>query len=202
MCCSYDSSRLFSAYKSGAIAAVVDCSGNGSIMDLRGRCLLNLRAKRGGDATVIVEYADICDTGNNSVLHTFKHIPQGYSNMSKENMNSLQLEDGSIDTRQLTPEDIAFIQKMTSKNQSTVDIRTKTLLKIVEGGADSSEVIETSSPIPSNTGSVDGTDEIGVAEAKRINAGRNKSFDMIWVIEGLTIVFNPHSWEVQSNAIQ
>jgi hypothetical protein len=41
--CSYDGKRLFSAYRSGGIAVILDTNGNGSVMNPKGKCVLNLR---------------------------------------------------------------------------------------------------------------------------------------------------------------
>jgi len=46
--CSFDNQRLFSSHKNGSIAAVVDPSGNGSVMTPAGRCVLNIRVTKEG----------------------------------------------------------------------------------------------------------------------------------------------------------
>ena len=42
--CSFENGRIFSSYRGGAIAVVLDREGNGSVMDTRGKCVLLVNA--------------------------------------------------------------------------------------------------------------------------------------------------------------
>lgn len=49
--CSFEGGRIFSSYRGGAIAVVLDKEGNGSVMDTKGKCVLLISA--GGTARVM-----------------------------------------------------------------------------------------------------------------------------------------------------
>ena len=63
--CSFENNRLFGQYRNGAIAAVVDPGGNGTVMNPRGKCVLNLRVTGGGEGRV----AEVLSDNDGSVLH-------------------------------------------------------------------------------------------------------------------------------------
>jgi len=69
--CSYENNRLFGQYRNGAIAAVVDPGGNGTVMNPRGKCVLNLRvtASADGNAGTIAEV--LSDT-DGAVMHVYE----------------------------------------------------------------------------------------------------------------------------------
>jgi hypothetical protein len=58
--CSLENGKLLCSYKNGAIAAMSDPSGNASIMDMSGRCMLLLSDR--GDATVYDRRGNIIAT--------------------------------------------------------------------------------------------------------------------------------------------
>jgi hypothetical protein len=45
--CSFDGKRLFSSYRNGGIAVILDTNGDGSIMNPRGNCVVTIRENDG-----------------------------------------------------------------------------------------------------------------------------------------------------------
>jgi hypothetical protein len=168
--CSYDAFRLFSAYRSGAIAAVMDHAGNGSVMDLRGNCIVNIRNNRNNknenksksnkiksDIDNNRIYAEINDiTPPHNKIHTFEYYP-------------------SPNNKTLNNEDKKFVMEFMKNNVNR------------SNGCSSSS-------------SSDGTikDDVSTSDVNKDMNTEEDDVNLYiqWLIGGIYITFYPLKWEV------
>ncbi len=107
--CSFDGKRLFSAYRSGGIAAIFDPTGNGSVMGPHGKCVLNLRSATSTSPPV----ADILREDGSLIARHIKQKEMEVDDTEKEklewNFQGLLIEFLPLSWEVCGPPSLSFI---------------------------------------------------------------------------------------------